>query len=239
MTPFLTVFIPAYNEVSSLANCVAVILAKMDELEVPVEILVVDDGSRDGTGALADELAARQRRVRVVHHATNLGIGGAFLTAVREASSEWMILVPADLALHPDELRRYIQAAQGADIVVGLRSDRSDYTLLRKLVSYTNIFLIRTLFGMPVRQFQYISMYRLEVLRAIKIEYWRSAFFLAEVLIKARDQGRRLVEVEIRYAPRLSGRPTGARLRLVIATAFDIIRYWLRWAPGRLRLGSF
>jgi glycosyltransferase involved in cell wall biosynthesis len=236
MKPFLTVFTPAYNEEENLAHCVEVVAAKMRELCVTCEILIVDDGSRDRTGALADELAAGQAGVRVVHHPRNLGIGRAFITAFSQAQGEWLILIPADLALEPSELHRFIDAAPDADVVVGLRSDRSDYTLLRRLVSWTNIQLIRTLFGMKLRQFQYISMYRMEVLRGIQIEYGRSAFFLAEVLIKARDNGARLVEVEIRYAPRLNGKPTGARLKLVVITIIDIFRFWLRWLPARAQV---
>jgi hypothetical protein len=76
----------------------------------------------------------------------------------------------------------------------------------------------------------------MEVLRGMQIEYSRSAFFLAEVLIKARDSGWRLVEVEICYAPRLSGKPTGAKFKLVAQTVMDIFGYWLHWAPARLRV---
>lgn len=229
MKPFLTVFIPAYNEGGNLSRCVQAVLSQMDLLGVPVEILIVDDGSRDQTGALADQLAAQEQRVRVVHHPANLGIGGAFRTAIQHATGEWLILIPADLAIEPSELRRYIEAAPQADVVVGLRSDLSDYNLARKLVHETNIFLLRTLFGMPLRQFQYISMYRMEVLHSLEVEYWRSAFFLAEVLIKARALGYRLVEVEVLYAPRLAGRPTGAKLRLVFHTLWDLFHFWLRW----------
>jgi glycosyltransferase involved in cell wall biosynthesis len=229
MSPSVTVFIPAFNEEGNLVHCVEVVLAKMSEIGTEAEILIVDDGSRDATPRLADELVSRYEQVQVVHHPRNLGIGGAFRTAVKVAGSERLILIPADLALHPDELRRYFEAAPEADIVVGLRSDRSDYTFLRRVVSWVNIQLIRTLFGMKLRQFQYISLYRMDVLRQIEIEYWRSAFFLAEILIKARDLGGRLVEVEIRYAPRVSGKPTGAKLHLVVRTVLDIFRFWLRW----------
>ncbi len=236
MKPFLTVFIPAYNEEANLAHCVEVVRLKMAEHKIACEILIIDDGSRDGTGALADELAAGWSGVHVVHHPRNLGIGGAFVTAISQAQGEWLILIPADLALEPGELRRYIDAAPQADVIIGLRSDRSDYTLLRRLVSWTNIHLIRTFFGMKLRQFQYISMYKMEVLRGMQVEYARSAFFLAEVLIKARDMGARLVEVEIRYAPRLSGKPTGAKLKLVVTTVIDIFRFWLRWMPARAHI---
>jgi glycosyltransferase involved in cell wall biosynthesis len=234
MKPFLTVFIPAYNEEANLRHCVDVISAKMQELGVTCELLIVDDGSQDKTGAIADELADTLAGVHTVRHPRNRGIGATFVTALSQAQGEWLILIPADLALDPGELHRYIDAAPQADIVVGLRSDRSDYTLLRRLVSWTNIHLIQLLFGMKLRQFQYISMYRMDVLRDMQIEYNRSAFFLAEVLIKARDMGCRLAEVEIRYAPRLSGKPTGAKFKLVAMTVIDIFRFWLRWMPARL-----
>jgi len=229
MNPAVTVFIPAYNEAGNLTHCVEVVLAKMDEMGVDAEILIVDDHSQDGTYQLAEDMASQNERVRCTHHTHNLGVGGAFRTALKQARGDWMIFIPADLALHPGELERYFEAAPQADIVVGLRSDRSDYTWPRRLVSWTNIHLIQILFGMKLRQFQYISMYRLDVLRKIDIEYWRSAFFLAEILIKARDQGCRLVEVEIRYAPRLSGKPTGAKVKFVFLTVADILRFWIRW----------
>ena len=244
MTPFLSVVIPTYNEVENLEGCVRVLQAQLGSLlgaqpgvALPaeagqpcgLEILIVDDRSLDGSAQLADALALEYGNLRVFHHPHNLGIGGAFCTGVAQARGEWVILIPADLALQPAELPRYLQAAQGADVVVGLRSDRSDYTLLRRLVSWGNIRLIQLLFGMRERQFQYISMYRRAVLQAIEIEYWRSAFFLAEILIKAKAHGYRLVEVEIRYAPRLKGKPTGAKLRLVLRTVADILHFWLRW----------
>jgi glycosyltransferase involved in cell wall biosynthesis len=232
MNSYLTVFIPAYNEESNLENCIDAVHQKMDEMNVSTDFIIVNDGSTDGTGPLADTLAANDDHISSIHHDKNLGVGGAFITALANAQSEWMILIPGDLALDPSELHLYIEASPHADIVVGLRSDRSDYTLLRKMVSWTNIRLIQTLFHMELRQYQYISMYRLDFLHQIKIEYWRSAFFLAEILIKARDMGKCLVEVEIHYAPRLKGRPTGAKMILILRTVFDIFRFWLRWLFG-------
>lgn len=233
MKPFLTVFIPAYNEAGNLSRCVQAVLAQMDSQSVPVEIMIVDDGSRDQTGVLADQLAAQEQRVRTLHHPTNLGIGAAFMTALQHAQGEWLIFIPADLAIEPSDLCRYLEAAPQADAVVGLRSDLSDYNLPRKLVHQLNIFLIRSLFRTPLRQFQYISMYRMEIFRRFDIEYGRSAFFLAEILIKAHALGFRLVEVEVLYAPRITGRATGAKLKLVFLTLWDLFRFWLRW----LRLG--
>jgi glycosyltransferase involved in cell wall biosynthesis len=226
---FLTVLVPAYNEEAGLSANIELILAKLAELAIPTEVLIVDDASRDRTGAIAEELAVQHSAVRVVHHAVNQGIGGGMRTGIAEARGEWLILIPADLALDLDELRKYLHAARDADVVVGIRSDRRDYTPFRLLVSWVNIRLIQLLFNMRLRQFNYISMYRLEVLRRVGLEYWRSAFFHAEILIKAQRLGYRLVEVEICYVPRASGRATGARPRLIGRTVQDMFRYWWRW----------
>ena len=129
----LTVFIPAFNEEANLEYCVKVVHTTLQALGVRSEILIVDDASTDRTARLADALAAADPDIQVAHHERNGGIGQAFLTAVRLARGEWMILIPADLALDPSELHRYLESAAGADIVVGLRSNRSDYTWARTL----------------------------------------------------------------------------------------------------------
>lgn len=229
MKPTLTVFIPVYNEASNLEHSVQVLQEQVRALEVAAELLIVNDGSQDGSGALAEALAARWHNLRVIHHPANRGVGAAFVTAAAAAQGEWLILIPADLAMDPAELGRYLEAAPGADVVVGLRSDRSDYTWGRRLVSWVNIRLVQILFGMHERQFQYISLYRTAVLRQIEIEYWQSAFFLAEILIKAKDLSFRLVEVEINYLPRHAGRATGAHPALVLRTVRDMFHYfWVR-----------
>jgi glycosyltransferase involved in cell wall biosynthesis len=231
--PRLTVLMPAYNEATGLAQSVGLVLAKLRELAIPGELLIVDDCSCDGTAEIADMLAAEMPEVRVIHHLENRGIGGGVVTGFSAAQSEWLILIPADLALDLDELHKYWDAAAQADIVVGIRSDRSDYSLLRKIISWVNIRAIQVLFGMEQRQFNYISMYRLTALHEIQIEYWRSAFFYAEIMIKAKALGWRLVEVEIHYVPRDSGEATGAKPTFILRTIMDMLRFWGRW----LRLG--
>ena len=225
----LTVLIPAYNERAGLALCVDAVRVKLAALGVEAEILIVDDGSIDGTGLIADVLAADDPRLRALHHPNNRCIGAAFTTGVANARGEWLIFIPADLALDPAELHKYLDAARAADIVVGKRSDINDYSGFRRLVHYANLRMIQVLFQMPLHQFQYISLYRLATLYGIEIEYSRSAFFLAEILIKARALGARLVEVEIAYLPRTTGQATGARWRQIAGTLQDMGHFWLRW----------
>lgn len=229
MITLLTVFIPAYNEQDNLDKCVHALIPSLENTRTPFEILIVDDASSDQTGDIAEQLAQQDPRIRAVHHTHNLGIGGGFCTAIEKAHGDWLLLIPADLAVDVADIHLYLDAAAQADVVVGLRSNRDDYSLFRKLVSWVNIQLIRFLFRMAQHQFQFISMYRLEVLRQMKIEYWRSAFFLAEVLIKAKALGKHLVEVEIRYIPRKAGRATGISGGAIFFTLRDMLHFWLRW----------
>jgi dolichol-phosphate mannosyltransferase len=238
MITLLTIFVPAYNEEDNLVHCINILKTALEKTGVNFEILIINDASCDLTGTIADQIAQQDSQVRVVHHSQNLGIGGGFCTAVEKAQGDWLILIPADIALDPDDLHLYIDAASQADVVVGLRSNRDDYSLFRKLVSWVNIHMIQLLFGMKEHQFQFISLYRMEVLRAMKIEYWRSAFFLAEVLIKAKALGYRLIEVQIHYTPRLAGQATGVRGTSIFNTARDMLHFWTHWVLFGARDGT-
>lgn len=233
-SPFLSVVMPAYMEEAALASSVEAVLAQLHSQGLAAELLVVDDASPDQTGAIAEALAARHAEVRAFHHPHNLGIGGGFLTGIREARGEWLIMIPADLALEVSELQRYLAAASGTvDIVVGISSPRTDYTLFRRLVSWANIRLIQVMFGMALRQFNYICLYQMETLRHIPINYWRSACFYTEILVKAQAAGKRLTEVDIQYLPRGRGRASGGHWRLIWRSVRDLLVFWLRWRGHR------
>ncbi len=231
--PEWTVLVPAFNEAAGLATAVRALLGALIGFQCSYEVLIVNDGSRDDTGRIADDLAASEPGVRVIHHSENRGIGAGLVTGIRHARGQWLILIPADLAIDLEDLALYRQASHHADIVVGVRSDSQDYSPYRRLVSRLNVLLAQRLFGLPLRQLSYISLYRLEVLSCQPIRYWRSAFFFTEILVRARDAGYRLREVDVRYVPRRSGRASGARLSLVARTACDLLRFWLDWRRKR------
>jgi glycosyltransferase involved in cell wall biosynthesis len=162
---------PAYNEEAGLADAIVQVLAALAALGaygVSAELLVVDDCSTDHTGEIADALAGQHPEVRIVHHTSNLGIGAGMRTGIAAARGQRLILIPADLALDLSELRLYLEAAQRADVVVGICSDRRDYSRFRRVVSWANIGLIQMLFRMPLRQFNYISMYPVDYLPRLR-----------------------------------------------------------------------
>lgn len=229
--PFVSILMPAYNEEENLAWVLPLLLGHLDLLARPFEIVVIDDGSRDRTAQVVEEFGSRRPEVRLVRHGRNMGPGSGIPTGLRAARGEYAVFVPADLAIEPEDLMRMIQAGPGWDVVVGIRSDRRDYTLARKAVSHVNVFLIRLLFGLRFRQFNYLHLYR----RAIFERIWpetRGVFLTAEVLVRARDAGMSIREFEARYVPRTRGQATCGNSRVIFRTVRDLFRFWARWALG-------
>jgi glycosyltransferase involved in cell wall biosynthesis len=235
--PDVTIVVPAYNEQANLEGTVSAVAAKLRELGKTYEILIVDDASTDRTPQVAAELASRDPAIRVLRHERNLGPISGVRTGIAQATGEAIVFIPADLAMDLSDLHKYFDAAADADVVVGLRSDRRDYSGFRKLVSAVNIALIRLLFGMRIRQFNYIHLYKRRIFEEIAIES-KGVFMTAEVLIKARDLGYRLVEVEIGYLPRKAGTASSGRPKVIAKTAWEMLRFWVRWVGRRLR-GAF
>ncbi len=225
MVPYISDVVPAYNEEENLRSTVAQVIEKLDELDMTFEIVVVNDGSTDKTREIAEQLEQADKRIRLINHPCNLGPGSGVFTGIESAEGEFVIFIPADLALEPDDLEKYIETSKSCDVVVGIRSDRSDYSIFRIFVSYVNIYLIKILFRMKERQFNYIHMYRTSMLRRMNIDS-RGVFITAEIMIKARDLGYSLEEVDIRYIPRSAGKATCGNPSTILDTVKDLFSFW-------------
>jgi glycosyltransferase involved in cell wall biosynthesis len=233
--PELTVLMPAYNEAENLPTTLPAVWAAAEAQARSFEILVVDDGSTDRTADIVREFGASRPNVRLIQHPQNLGPGSGVKTGIREAYGEFIIFIPADIAIDLTELHRYLAYARaGADVVVGLRSDRRDYSVYRKVNSFGYIALVKVLYGMPQRQFNYVHLYRRAIFDRIEVEY-SGVFITAEILIKARDIGCAIAEVEIGYVPRVAGTASCGRPQVIAKTARELFHFWPRWVWGRLR----
>src|SRR6185503_4666044 len=144
--PYLTIAMPAYNEEAILARNVVALAAALEALRLDWELVIVDDASRDRTPAIAAALARAYRRVRFYRHRRNRGVCGAMRSAIAVARGEWLMMVPADLAMDLTQIPRYLAASADADVVLGVCPVRSDYTAYRYFLSRTNVWLLRTLF---------------------------------------------------------------------------------------------
>jgi glycosyltransferase involved in cell wall biosynthesis len=236
----LSYFFPAHNEEANVRELVAEALAVLPELAEAFEIIVVNDGSRDATREIADELtAAHPGVVRAVHHPTNLGYGAALLSGFRAARHDLVAFNDGDRQFRVADLGRLTErlaAADRPDAVVGYRIKRADppiRTIYARLYRIAN----RVWFGLKVRDVDCAcKLFRREALGGIAVESG-GAFFSAELLIKLRAAGRSVAEVGVPHYPRTAGSPTGAKPSVVFRAVKDFWLLRLRmWANRSLAL---
>jgi glycosyltransferase involved in cell wall biosynthesis len=201
----LSVLMPAYNEANSIAENVCETVETLRALGVDFEIIVVDDGSLDGTHVAAiDALRAWPERVRVVRCVRNEGKGNALICGAAYSKGDRVAFLDADMDLHPEQLGNFftIMEARAADVVIGSKfhpESKLDYPPVRRLYSFFYYLLVRTLFGLPVRDTQTgIKLFRREVLDRVlpRILVKRFAFDL-ELLANVHHFGYRIVEAPV------------------------------------------
>jgi glycosyltransferase involved in cell wall biosynthesis len=222
----LSFFFPALNEEHHVAAIVDEALAVLPRFTDDLEITVVDDGSSDRTGAIADELASRDSRVRVIHHQTRRGYGGAVRSGLVAATKPWIFYTDGDRQFDLEDFARLLAASEGADAVVGYREKRADPPR-RLFVAWVYNHLIRLLFGGSWRDVDCaFKLFRKDVFLRVPLDRVRSngAFFSPELLITLRRAGVRVRQVGVRHFPRTAGEPKGAPPRVIARAIRDLLR---------------
>jgi glycosyltransferase involved in cell wall biosynthesis len=235
----LSYFFPAHNEEANLRGLVEEALATLPSLAEAFEIIIVNDGSKDATRTIADELtAAHPGVVRAVHHPTNLGYGAALRSGFAAARFDHLAFTDGDRQFKVVDLARLIQRlhAGGADAVVGYRIRRAD-PLVRTVYARLYRLANRIFFGLKVRDVDCAcKLFTRASLAGVNVESG-GAFFSAELLIKLRARGRRLAEVGVPHYPRTAGSPTGAKPAVVFRAVRDFWALRLRlWAAPKKAL---
>jgi len=222
----LTIVVPAYNEAGSLETVVEQIAGLARDISREHEIVVVDDGSQDETFELASRLARSLPAVRVVRHECNLGSGAAILTGIANARRELVMYVPADGQFHLPEIHDFLAAMDGADIVIGARIKRSDYSWFRRLSSRVFIVLVNALFDQDFRDVNWVHMWRRRIFEQVKPRS-RGVFMLEEILVRAKQRGAVVREIQSFYIPRQAGRAKGSHPATILKTIYEMAVFWL------------
>lgn len=230
----LSAVLPAFNEADNLERTVGELTAALAATGRSYEVLIVDDGSTDGTAAVAEALGRADPRVRLLRHARNQGYGAAVRTGFAASRGTWILLLDADGQFVPAELPRLLAAAgEGADFVLGYRVHRAD-PLHRRWFAALWRRLMAALLDVQVRDVNCaFKLLRGDLVRALPLES-RGAFMTAELLARARRAGARFAEVPVSHRPRRAGRQTGGRPGVILRAFSDLFRlYWrLRSAAG-------
>lgn len=222
----LTIAIPAYNEEASLSAVVKNAVEAARSVTSDYEIVIVDDGSTDTTGHIADLWAKQNSKVKVFHHPHNKGFSGAIKSCYLNATKELIFLLPADGQIDAMDVRLFLQEIDHADVVVGYRKKNPE-PLGRRINSYVFHTLYRFLFGVTLKEISTSILWRRSALRSIDITASsRSALIEPEVVYKAWDAGFRFAEVSIPYYPRKGGKAKGSNPIMILATLKELLRLW-------------
>lgn len=225
--PFLTVNVMAFDEAANLSIVAEEILEALNRLGRSHEVIVIDDGSTDGTAQAADALARATPIVRVIHHPTNLGLGGVYRTGFTAGRGRFLTFFPADGQFPAAIIGEFAKLAEHCDLVLGYLPVRVE-SRVGKLLSRIERALYFLVLG-PVPRFQGIMMIRRSILSEIPLSSsGRGWAVVMELLIRASRNGYRIVSVPTTYRPRLSGTSKVNNLRTMWANLKQLVELRLR-----------
>lgn len=232
---------PVYRDEGTVRRMTEKSLAVLAELAGEREVLIIDDGSPDRSGEIADELAAAHEHVRAIHHERNLGYGAAVQTALREARFEWICLTDGDDEYDVRDLTKLLCLRDFYDLIITFRYVKL-YSGLRVFISWVYNALVRWLFRMPYRDISTgLRLVRKSLADELRLES-SSPFIGAELTIKTMLRGFRVGEVGIQTFPRSLGRSGTTTPANIAATFRDMMRTYrtvfspeYQMPPGRSR----
>jgi len=222
----ISVFFPAYNEEANIAAAVAQAQEVLTSLGVPdYEIMVVNDGSRDRTREIVEELCHRDAHVRLVNHQVNQGYGATVWSGIMSSTMDYIFFTDGDLQFDLAEIARLLAYVPECDVVVGFRIKRQD-SPIRLLNAWAWNVLNHLLFGLKVKDIDCaFKLFKREVVSGLPMRS-RGAMFSAELLVRIIRLGFRVAEVGVTHYPRKAGSATGARLSVILRAFRELWRVY-------------
>lgn len=213
--PSLSVFFPCFNEIENIERVTKQAITVLKDVGTEYELIIVDDGSKDGTGETADKIAARNDCVKVIHHPTNLGYGAALQSGFHAATKDIVFYTDGDGQFDINEMPELLPLMNEYDIVSCFRINRQDNTI-RKLNAWCWTRLVNLLFGMRIRDIDCaFKLYKREIFDNIEMSS-TGALIDTEILARAVRRGYRITQRGVHHYPRKAGVQTGANIKVIL-----------------------
>lgn len=208
--PSISVVLPAFNEEANLWSTVNDAIAALDRIGASFEIIIVDDGSRDGTAEVCRKLRALHRSIMLIRHPSNRGYGAALRSGFGAARHELVFFTDADGQFRFDELPLFLSCIESVNAVIGYRVDRRD-PWHRKVISRVGNWFARTFLAIRARDINCAyKVLKRESLRKLPLRC-EGVMISTELLALAGRAGWKLCELPVSHYPRHLGKQTGAR----------------------------
>ncbi|MHC4424827.1 MAG: glycosyltransferase family 2 protein [Planctomycetota bacterium] len=219
----ISVFLPCYNEQENVGRTVEKALMVLEKINADFEVIIVDDGSSDRTGQIADEIARRDSRVKVVHHQRNLGYGAALQSGFKAATKELVFYTDGDGQFDIGEMPPLLELMEQYDIVSCYRLNRRDSSI-RKINGWCWTKLVCSLFGLKIRDIDSaFKLFKREIFDNIELSS-TGALIDAEILARAARKGYSITQKGVHHYPRTAGAQTGASLRVILRAFKELFK---------------
>lgn len=215
----LSIFMPAFNEEGNIATTIIDARSAAKSVARDYEIIVVDDGSGDRTAEVVGELIKNDHNIRLVQHKKNKGYGAAVKTGLKACKKDWIFFTDSDGQFHYDELEKFVDSRDKADLIIGYRKKRMDpfhrVFVAQVLLKIWNF----ALFGLTIRDIDCAyKLFKREVRDSVKLET-ESAITVTEFIIKAKSLGYKIIQLPVNHYPRKFGQQTGGNWRVIVKAA--------------------
>lgn len=228
MPPTISIVFPMYNEEAYILRAVRAARAVLEEINPDHEIIIVDDGSKDRTPEIADELARADPRVKVVHNAVNRKLGGSLRAGYAIATKELLLYTDADLPFDLQELPRAVRLLdyQEADVLSAYRFDRTSEGFIRTVYSFFYNTLIRVLFGLRIKDVNFsFKLFRRSLLHKFQLKS-EGSLIDVEFLVRAQKVQANIIQIGVDYFPRSRGISTLSSPGVILKILKELVQLW-------------
>jgi glycosyltransferase involved in cell wall biosynthesis len=228
----VSVFFPCYNEQDNIRRVVTRTIEVLGPTGVDLEVIIVNDGSADKTGEVADTIAKTDKRIKAVHHIKNQGYGAALQTGFKSATKEYVFFRDGDGQFDIGEMPALLPLMERYDIVCGYRLNRQD-PFMRKMNGRMWTKLVCILFGMKIRDIDCaFKLFKKDIFDHIKMSSG-GALISAEILARATRAGYKITEVGVHHYPRTAGKQTGAKMSVILRAFKELFALYNRIRKGQ------
>lgn len=219
----ISVFFPCYNEQENITGVVEQALTVLQDINADFEVIIVNDGSSDSTGRIADEIATKNNRVKVVHHHKNLGYGAALQSGFKVATRNLVFYTDGDGQFDINEMPPLLPLMKHYDIVSCYRLNRRD-SIVRRINGWCWTKLVCFLFDISVQDIDCaFKLFKHEIFDKIKMSS-TGALIDAEVLARAVRNGYSITQKGVHHYPRKAGKQTGANLKVILRAFKELFK---------------
>jgi glycosyltransferase involved in cell wall biosynthesis len=230
--PSLSLAFPAYNEEANIAKTVKTALEAGSAVANDVEVIIVNDGSRDKTRDIVLELSKHDARVRLIDNPKNMGYGQTVWNGLKSATKEWVFFSDSDLQFDLSEISKLVPFSHSHKVIVGYRAPRRD-PFIRILNAKSWNALVRLMFGLKIKDLDCaFKLFHRSVLENLKIQSG-GATFSAELMTRLQKKGLVFKEIPVTHLPRTAGSQTGASFKVILRAFRELTKLYRTSGLGK------